>query len=878
MSLLRSIAGGLRSLFRKEQVSQELDEELNGFLEMAVEAKLKQGMSRKDALRAVRLERGNLEVTKEVVRSASWESFLEASWRDLRLAIRLLGRSPVFTVVAVMSLALGIGANTIIFSAVNQVLLRSLPYQQSERLFAVWGRSAPHGAEHMQVSAADFYDWRDQTRSFESLAAYASWPMNLTNVDEPRRVETELVSANLFSTLGVNAQIGRTFLLDEDQEQSPFVVVISHRLWRALGGLPQIVGRKVTLNGSEATVIGVLPNGFAFPSPEIDVWAPLSLSAKNRSNREGRWLTVIGRLRANSNQRDAATEMEVISRRLAVAYPTINSGWSASVVSLRDDLVGKTRPILLTVQAGTLLLLLVACANLANLLLAKGASRAREIGVRAALGASRLRILRQLIVESSVLATLGGVAGVALAIQGIRLLRTFGDGLIPRASEVHMTGSAAVFAVAATMITAVIFGLAPALHLSDLDLREQISFGARGTPPNAERQRGSLVAIEVGLASLLLVGAGLLGESLARLISTAPGLRTDHVLTLRLTLSRSQYLTNAAQNAFFEQILASVKILPGVIAAGEISDTPLKGNNPTFEFVVEGAARGPSDAPIQAGLRAISDGYLLATGIPVVKGRDFTTDDRADRLPVVIVNQTMARQNWPGSDPVGRRVRFKEDQRWMTVAGVVADIKHMGLKADEGPVVYIPYAQKTQEWLAWTTLLVRTAGEPIDLAPVVRSAIRSLDKNQPIAEVGTLEEVLTRSTALPRFTTAVIGSVSGFGLLIALVGVYGLLAYTVARRMPELGIRLTLGASPLHLSWLLIRQTMLQVFAGVAGGLLGAWWLARWLESQLFGVRPHDPTTFTRVAGLLILTSLAAVIVPVRRATKINPMTALRAE
>ena len=798
--------------------------------------------------------------------------------QDLRYAARVLRKSPAFTTVAVLSLALGIGANTIIFSAVDHVLLRSLPYPRPDGLFAVWSRSASHGAEPMHVSAADFYDWRAQSHAFDSLTAYSSWPMNLTNVDEPRRLETQLVSATLFATLGVDAQIGRTFLADEDQEQSRSVVVISHHLWRALGESPKVIGRELTLNGSQATVIGVMPASFAFPSPETDAWVPLSLSAKNRSNRDGRWLKVIGRLKANATARTAAAEMDVISRRLAAAYPATNTGWSATLVPLQEELVGKTRPILLTLQAGALLLLLITCANLANLLLAKGASRTREMGVRAALGAGRARILRQLIVESTLLAALGGGVGLALAIEGIALVRTFGDGLIPRAGEIHLSGPVVLLAVAATLITALIFGLAPALNASRVDLRANIGSGSRGTPRNVERKRGRLVAIEVGLATVLLVGAGLLGESLAHLLAIAPGLRTDHALTLRLTLSRSQYPTNAAQNAFFQRILERVQSLPGILAAGEISDTPLKGNNPTFEFAVEGVTRRPSDAPIQAGLRAISTGYLQAAGIPLLKGRDFTVDDRPGNVPVAIVNQTMAHLYWPSSDAVGRRVRFKEDQNWMTVAGVVPDIKHMGLKADEGPVIYTPYAQKTQDWLAWTTLLVRTAGEPMAFVPAVRNAIHGIDKNQPVAEIGTLEESLARSTAMPRFTTSIIGVVSGFALLIAVVGVYGLLAYTVAQRMPELGIRLTLGASPRQVSWLLLRQAMLGVLAGVIGGLLGAWWLARWLESLLFGVRPHDPATFVGVAGLLVLASLAAVLVPARRAMRIDPAMALRAE
>jgi len=863
---------------RLRRFERDLAAEFEAHLDEKVDELMAEGVGLEEARARALGEFGNRTRLAEAYREQWAFTLLDETGQDLRHAVRILRKSPLFTAVAVLSLALGIGANTVIFSSVEHVLLRSLPYPQSERLLAVWGRSASHGGEPMHVSAADFYDWRAQSRAFESLSAYANWPMNLTNVDEPRRLATELVSPNLFATLGVHAQIGRTFLPVEDQELSPFVVVISHHLWRAMGESPQIIGGRMTLNGSQATVIGVMPAGFAFPSRETDAWVPLSLSAQNRANREGRWLAVIGRLKANATRRDAAAEMGVISRRLAAAYPATNAGWSASIVPLQEELVGKTRPILLTLQAGALLLLLITCANLANLLLAKGASRTREIAMRAALGAGRSRIVRQLIVESAVLAALGGSLGLALAIQGIAMMRTFGSALIPRADEIRLSGPVGLFALAGTLITALIFGLAPALHASRIDLRAQMSSGARGSPRNIERKRGTLVTVEVGLASVLLVGAGLFGESLARLLSTVPGLRTDHVLTVQLTLSRSEYPTNAAQAAFFQQILERTQSLPGVVAAGEISDAPLQGNNPTFEFVVEGLTRSPSDAPLQAGFRAISTGYLRAAGIPLLGGRDFSVDDRPGSMPVAIVNETMARRYWPDADPVGRRLRLKEDQRWMTVAGVVPDVKHMGLKADEGPVVYFPYAQKTQDWLAWTTLLVRTAGEPMVFVPMIRSVIHGLDKNQPVGEIGTLDESLARSTAMPRFTTSVIGVVSGFALLIAVVGVYGLLAYTVAQRRPELGIRLALGASPLVVSCLLLRQAMLRVLAGIVAGLLGAWWLARWIESLLFGVRPHDPAIFASVAGILALTSLAAVLAPARRAMKIDPAMALRVE
>jgi putative ABC transport system permease protein len=365
---------------------------------------------------------------------------------------------------------------------------------------------------------------------------------------------------------------------------------------------------------------------------------------------------------------------------------------------------------------------------------------------------------------------------------------------------------------------------------------------------------------------------------MVRLLSTPTGLRPDHLLTLRLTLSHAQYPTNSAQIALFDQVLRRVKNLHGILAAGEISDTPLKGNNPTFEMVIEGSARRPTDPPVQAGLRVISEGYLQTTGIEILKGRDFSTNDRAGVLPVAIINQAMSRRFWPGSDPIGRRVRIKDEQQWVTVAGLVPDVKHMGLKEDEGPVIYLPYAQKQQDWLAWTTLAVRTTGDPLSFVPAIRGAIREVNKSQPVGEVGTLDQVLSRSTAIPRFATVIIGVLSGIALLIAVIGTYGLLAYTIAQRFPELAIRLALGASSVQVSWLMLRQAMVRVLAGVVSGLFSAWFLARFLQSLLFGVQPHDPAIYTAVASVLTVASLVAVLVPARRIFQINPAAALRAD
>ena len=432
--------------------------------------------------------------------------------------------------------------------------------------------------------------------------------------------------------------------------------------------------------------------------------------------------------------------------------------------------------------------------------------------------------------------------------------------------------------MSATLATVVIFGWMPAIHASRSDLTERIGSTSRGTPRHMERKRGVLIAIEVGLASILLVMAGLLGKSFARLQSTPTGLRVDHLLTMRLTLPTSRYSTNSSQNNFFEQVLDKVSELPGVVAAGEISDTPLKGNNPTFEFDLEGGTRRATDPPVQAGLRAISNGYLQMARIPVLNGRDFESRDRAGASPVAIINQAMASRYFPGLDPIGRRLRVKDEQEWITVAGLVPDVKHMGLTQQEGPVVYIPYAQKTQSWMAWTTLMVRTKGDPLSFATAIRAAIRDLDKSQPVSEIGTLDEVLSKSTAIPRFAASIFGILAGLALLISVIGVYGLLSYTVAQRFRELSIRLALGASPTNVSLLLLRQSMLRVVFGVAGGLLVAALATKYVQSLLFGVGLHDPFIFAAAALVLIGVSFCALIVPAWRVFRMDPAEALRAE
>lgn len=859
---------------RLQRFEEQLADELQGHIEEVVERYQAAGFTPDEARQAALRDFGNRTLVAENCREEWRWALLDETASDLRYAARVLLASPVFTLVAISSLALGIGINATVFSAIDRVLIHALPYPQAERLVSLWGRTQEGGGAHMHVSVADFDDWRAQSRAFTGLSAFASWPMNLTGVDEPRRLQTELVSANLFDVLEARPAVGRTFFEAEERPESAPVVVLSHALWRALG--QPAMGRTLTLNNSPATVIGVMPASFSFPSPDVDAWVPLSLTAANRANREGRWLQVIGRLANGARLANAQSEMELIARRLAAAHPATNKGWSVSLVPLHDQVTGRATRVLWTLQIGALVLLLITCANLANLLLARGASRGREIAMRTALGADRWRIVRQLLVESFVLASLGGGLGIALAVIGTRILRTVPETLLPRATEISLSAPVLIAAIAVTALTAILFGVAPALSASRADLNLQLASGLRGTPFGADRKRAFLMATEIGMAAMLLVCAGLLVTSTVRLLSIDPGIQVNGLLTVRLTLPHSQYPTNAAQNAVFERVLDNVRALPGVSAVAEISDTPLAGNNPTFEMLLR-ERRNPSELPIRAGLRAISPGYLTAAGVSLASGRAFTSDDRADTPPVGIVNQTMARQAWPNGDAVGSRVRLKDGSAWVTVVGVVPDVKQLGLTEEEGPVLYIPYAQNRQDWMSWTTLVIRANTEPDTLLPSIRKAIHAVDKNVPIAEVDDLNKLLSRSTAIPRFLAGTAGFLSAFSLLVAVIGIYGLLTYNVARRIPEIGIRITLGASGREISRLLLRQMMTPVLTGLACGLTVAWWAGKFVERQLFRVRPHEPSIFFGVAASLAVASLVAVLGPTRRARHIDPSAALRA-
>jgi putative ABC transport system permease protein len=854
----------------------DLEAEIHAHIQEKTEAHLAAGLPFEEARARALREFGNRTRVAETCRESWGTVALDQLSADLRYAVRMLRKSPLFTFVAIFSLAMGIGVNTITFSVIDSVLLHPLPYPESQRLVAVWGHKQSSGSEHLYVSPADFYDWRAHSRSFSSLAAFSTWPMNLTNVDTPRKLHTQLVSAAFFAVLRVQPEFGRIFQETEDAADARPVVVLSHRLWRSLGA-PRLASG-LTLNGSDYTIVGVMPAGFSFPSPDVEAWVPLSLSAANRANREARWLQVVGRLNAHTTLAQAHSEMELIAAQLAAAYPATNSRWSVSLLPLQDEVVGKTSAILWTLQAGTLLLLVATCANLANLLLARSASRTREVGMRTALGASRGRIVRQFLVESFVLSLAGGALGLAMAQAAVAAIRTLPESILPRASEISMSVPVLLAAISVSALTAIVFGVAPALRASQMDLKNETAMGSRGTFRGADTKRGLLVSVELATAVVLLVGAGLLCASAVRLISTPPGLRVENLLTVSLSLPHSQYQTTAAQEVLLQRVLERVSILPGVSAAAFISDTPLAGNNPTLEMVPDPSAVQSSNVPLRAGFRVVSPEYFATAGIPVLRGRSFNIGDRANSQPVAIANHSMARRLWGAGDAVARRIRIKENSEWMLIVGVVHDVKQLGLKAEEGPVLYIPYSQNTQAWMSWSTLIVRAAVQPAVLLPSLRNTIHGIDKRLPLDEVGTLDQVLSHATAIPRFVAATAGLLSVFSLLIAVIGVHGLVAYTVERRIPELGIRVALGASRFQISALLFRGTMIRVFAGLACGLVVAWWVARLIASQLFEIRPHDPAIFAGVAAGLGFSSLLAILGPARRAFTIDPSAALRAE
>jgi putative ABC transport system permease protein len=812
---------------------------------------------------------------------------METLVQDVRYGARTLLKNPGFTLVAVVTLALGIGANAAIFTVVNAVLLNPLPYAEPERLMKIYGNFTTVNQLGMSASVPEFTDYRQQAGSFESIAGYDDFSANLTAQEgEPERVEALAATPELFSVLKVTAETGRVFFPEEAQAGRDDVVLISHELWgRRFGADPNAVGRKVILNGLPHTVIGIMPRGFAFPQ-QTELWKPLWFPSEQLTGqwRGNRGVSVIGRLKPGVKAAAAQAEMDRLAAQLTEQYPRNyeSRGWKIALVPLLDDYVGEARAGLLVLLCAVAFVMLIACANVANLSLARAAARRQEVAVRLALGATRRRVVRQLLTESVFLAVVGGAAGLLLAVWGIDLLLSFAPENLPRIEEVRVDGRVLAFTFGVSLVTGILFGLIPALAASNPDLNETLKDGGRtGTGSiRRARARNAFVIAEIALALVLLVGAGLVLKSFLRLQSVDPGFNPDGVLTMRLMLPFEIYQTPDARSAFYQQVLERIKQSPGVEAAGAASRVPLSQGGSSGTVSGENSAVGPGDLPVEAEWRWITPGYFKAMGITLIDGRAFTAADGEGAPLVAVVDEAFARRYYPNADAVGKRIKrgkLDSTRPWMTVVGVVRRGQSRGLDRSSEPLVYFPFYQDPSPYNM--SLVVRTnAADPALLNATLRAAIQSLDRNQPVFDVFTMRQIVERSMSSRRFSMLLMGMFAAVALLLAAVGIYGVMSYAVSQRTHELGIRIALGAGTSHLLRLVLGHGMQLALTGVAIGTAGAFALTRLMSSLLYDVSATDPATFGLIALLLVSVALVACYLPARRATKVDPCVALRYE
>ena len=873
MSLLRNLVAGFRSLFRKERVRQELDQELTGFLEMAAEEKMKQGMSRKDAHRTVRLEQGSLEGTKEVVRIAGWESFVETCWQDLRFAARTLRKSPGFTAVAVLTLALGIGANTAVFTVVNGVLLQPMPFPEADRLFLV--SLAPRGGPfewQPGISDRDYLAFRDQDQAFENVASFTKGTTaNLTGAGDPVQIPVAYVTTQFFATLRTNPEIGRGFLVGEDIPGRDNVVLLSYEIWKErFDSDSGILGKTIRLDGLDRVVTGVMPSGFAFPGAKA--WMPLAIRIDEHNSFTR---PVVGRLKPGVLPQQAKAEVETFAGHLPLG-PGENERMP-QIIPLKDLFVANIRPSLVVFTGAVSFVLLIACANVASLFLVRAAGRGQEMAVRSTLGAGRWRLVRQLLTESTLLSFAGGVGGLLLAFWGVpALLALAPAGKVPRTEMIRIDGWVLAFTFAISMITGILFGLAPAFQVLKRD--DSLSQAGRRVTGGHERLRGVLAMSEIALTLILLTGAGLMLKSFLRLRSANPGFVSQSVMTLTVDLQDSTYRTADQMQAFHTRALAELSSLPGAGIAGAVDWLPLGGALTMGDFQVEGALRPPAfivDKP------CISPGYFRAMEIRLLRGREFTERDNKTAPGVVIVSQSVARTLWQSEDPVGKRISMEDHpkpQDWLTVVGVVDDLKQQALAKRPDPAIYQPYLQVSHAFfLSHMTFVVRTTTPPESVASGMRAIVRSVDKDQPIS-IASMDSLIATTIAEPQFQARLLASFALIALTLTVVGVYGVLSYSVAQRTQEIGVRMALGAQNVDVLRMLLRKMLVVISAGIVIGGAGSLALARVLAKFLFEVKPSDPATFAAVALVLASSALAACYIPARRATGVDPLVALRYE
>ncbi|MGH9940805.1 MAG: ABC transporter permease [Pyrinomonadaceae bacterium] len=811
---------------------------------------------------------------------------MKTLWQDVRYGVRVLLKAPGFTVVAVLALALGIGASTAIFSVLNVVLLRALPFRHAERTVIVWEHNRTRNRPQNVISPANFLDWQDQQSVFEEMSVFYDTRLNLTDAGEAEEIPAQVTTANLFHLLGVEPVLGRTFTPDDAEEGRDNVVVLSYGLWQSrFGGEPDIVGKTLTLNGAKVSVLGVLPADFKWFIKEgsltgkpAQMWTPFKLTVEWRE-RKGRFPMAVARLKPGVSLEQAQTEMNHIAGRLEAQYQEFNKNWGVNLVPVREQLAGQIRTPLLVLLGAVGFVLLIACANVANLLLARATARQREMAIRAALGAGRWRVVRQLLTESLLLALTGGGLGLLLAMWGVDTLVALSPPNLIGAHGVGVSLPVLGFTFAVSLLTGVLFGLIPALEASRFDLNESLKESGKSNMASSRsgRARKVFVVAEVALALVLLVGAGLMIKSFMRLQAVEPGFDAENLLTMQLRLTPAKYREPNRRIAFFREAVARIEALPGVRSVGTVSFLPIASLGAATDFTIEGKpAPAAGDAPVTE-VRVTDENFFRTMNIPVIAGRTFTEQEATGERRVVVVSQALAREYFPGEDPIGKRITVEMTDPLVPteIIGVVGDIKHQSLDTDTRPMVYWPHPQLPYSSM---TLVIRTAGDPLSLAAAAQREIQQMDKDQPVSDVRTMKAWLGESIARTRFGAMLLGVFATVALALAMVGIYGVMSYAVAQRRHEIGLRMALGARAADIFKLVISQGMILTLVGIGIGLVGAFALTRVMASLLYGVSATDPLTFGLITLLLAGVALLACYVPARRATKVDPMIALRYE
>ncbi|HEY0006257.1 MAG TPA: ABC transporter permease [Pyrinomonadaceae bacterium] len=806
--------------------------------------------------------------------------------QDLRYGFRMLFKRPGSTFVLILTLALGIGANTAIFTVVDAALLRSLPYTEPEQLVHLWETKPQQEFAEREASYPDYLDWKQQGDVFEQIGGYTERSFALSGQERTERVLGASVTASFFDVLGVKPVEGRTFLEGEDRPGAERVALLSYGLWqRRFGSDPAINGKRITLNGNSYTIVGVLPASFHFAKVgAAELWTPLDPVPQQLERRYFHWLNVVARLKPGTSLATAESRMRAVASGIEQSDPQSHAGTSIKLVPLQEEIVGPIKPILFVLLGAVGLVLLIACVNVANLLLVKSTTRKKEIAIRVALGASRWRLMRQLLTESLLLSALGGALGLVLALWSVDLLVAAIPpaqlALMPYLQDLSLNGQVLGFTCALSLLTGVLFGLTPALEISRPDLQEAMKEGGRSSGSRStNRMRNILVVSEIALALVLLVGAGLLMRSLVQMLRVDPGFRTENLLTMKLSLPAARYSEDSQAVRFHQELLKRVETLPGVKAVATVSNLPLSGDGGTGIPQIVGRTQPENSNWGESHLRNISTGYFSLMGIPLIKGRFFTEEDKAGAQGVLIVNQTFASRIFPNENAVGQRVTFKftADQPPFEIVGVVGDEKVTSLDARTTPVIYFPYQQGPDSTIG---LVIRTGSDPSSLTSAVRHEVQALDQEIPLYSVMTMEQLINDAPAtfMRRYPAYLIGIFACVALLLAVVGIYGVISYMVSQRTHEIAIRMALGAQRSDVLKLVLKQGMMLAASGVLLGLLGALALTRMLSSLLFGISARDPLTFLSVAALLLLVALVACYMPARKAMKVDPMTALRYE